>query len=96
MKLLEEPGTYSSSNVRLNRARRLLRSQLGAVTVESLQQILRDHVNFPSSICVHEDLEDPLHEREMTLVSLIMDLTDRVIWAAPGPPCEGEYLAYRL
>lgn len=96
MKLLEEPGTYSSANVRLNRARRLLRSQLGAVTVESLQQILRDHVNFPRSICVHEDPNEPPHEREMTLVSLVMDLSEHVVWAAPGPPCEGEYRAYGM
>jgi isopenicillin-N N-acyltransferase like protein len=69
---------------------------LGAVTVESLQQILRDHVNFPRSICVHEDPNEPPHEREMTLVSLVMDLSDHVVWAAPGPPCEGEYLAYEM
>lgn len=96
MQALEEPGTYSSSHVRLNRARRLLRAQLGQVTVESLQAILRDHVNRPDSICVHEDMADPPFERESTLASLIMDLTERVMWAAPGPPCEGEYVAYRL
>jgi len=96
MKLLEEPGTYASSHVRMNRARRLLRNQLGSVTIEGLQQILRDHVNFPHSICVHEDPEEPPYDREMTLVSLVMDLTNRVVWAAPGPPCEHEYLAYRM
>jgi len=96
MQALEEAGAYSSSNVRLNRARRLLRSQLGHVTVESLQGLLRDHVNFPDSICSHEDPDDLPYEREQTLVSLVMDLTDRVMWAAPGPPCEGEYVEYRL
>ncbi|MBN1657633.1 MAG: hypothetical protein JXA93_04485 [Anaerolineae bacterium] len=96
MQELEEAGTYSSSHVRLNRARRLLRAQLGDVTVEGLQMILRDHVNYPNSICVHEDPADPPHEREVTLASLVMDLTDRVIWAAPGPPCQAEYLACRL
>ena len=96
MQDLEEPGTYSSSYVRLNRARRLLRAQLGEVTIESLQGLLRDHVNCPDSICMHEDPEDPPHERGQTLVSLVMDLTDRVMWAAPGPPCQGEYVAYRL
>jgi isopenicillin-N N-acyltransferase-like protein len=45
---------------------------------------------------MHEDPADPPHEREQTLVSLVMDLTERVMWAAPGPPCEGEYVAYRL
>jgi isopenicillin-N N-acyltransferase-like protein len=96
MQALEEPGTYSSSNVRLNRARRLVRGQLGRVTVESLQALLRDHVNYPDSICMHEDPSEPSHEREQTLVSLIMDLTDRVMWAAPGPPCENQYVAYPL
>jgi isopenicillin-N N-acyltransferase like protein len=96
MQATESAGTYSNSNVRLHRARRLLKSQLGHVTVESLQVLLRDHVNYPDSICSHEDPGDPPHERECTLVSLIMDLTDRVLWAAPGPPCEGEYAAYSL
>jgi len=96
MQDLEAPGVYSGSHVRLNRAQRLLRSQLGNVTVASLQSLLRDHVNQPESICMHEDLEDPLHEREQTLISLVMDLTERTVWAAPGPPCEGAYAAYRL
>jgi isopenicillin-N N-acyltransferase-like protein len=96
MQLLEEPGTYSSSHVRLNRARRLLQAQLGQVTVASLQSLLRDHVNFPDSICMHEDMDEPPHDRELTLASLVMDSTERVMWAAPGPPCEGEYEAYRL
>ncbi|MFZ5917668.1 MAG: C45 family autoproteolytic acyltransferase/hydrolase [Chloroflexota bacterium] len=96
MRKLEVPGPYPNSNVRLNRARRLLREQLGSVTAESLQALLRDHVNYPNSICMHEDVADPLHEREQTLVSLIMDLTDRMVWVAPGPPCQGEYRSYRL
>ncbi len=96
MQALEEPGTYAGSNVRLNRARRLLQAQLGHASVDSLKSLLRDHVNFPNSICSHEDPADPPHDRELTLVSLIMDLTDRVLWAAPGPPCESEYVAYRL
>jgi isopenicillin-N N-acyltransferase-like protein len=96
LKALEEPGTYAASKVRLNRAGRLLQTQLGQVTVESLQSILRDHVNYPDSICGHEDAQDPPHQREMTLVSLVMDLSEKVVWAAPGPPCTGEYTAYGL
>ena len=96
MQALEEPGTYAGTHVRLNRARRLLQAQLGNVTVESFQILLRDHVNWPNSICTHEDPTDPPYERGLTLVSLVMDLTEHVMWAAPGPPCEGEYVAYRL
>jgi isopenicillin-N N-acyltransferase-like protein len=96
MKVIEQPGTYSSSNARYNRARRLLKEQLGEVSVESLQTLLRDHVNFPDSICLHEDPNDPPADRGMTLVSLVMDLTERVMFAAPSPPCESTYMAYRL
>jgi len=96
MQALEEPGTYAGTHVRLNRARRLLQAQLGEMTVESFQTLLRDHINWPNSICTHEDPTDLPYERGLTLVSLVMDLTKRVMWAAPGPPCEGEYVAYRL
>ncbi len=96
MQALEEPGRYASSHVRLNRARRLLKETLGQVTIGSLQAILRDHVNYPNSICGHQDPQDPPHEREMTIVSLVMDLTEQVMWAAPGPPCGGEYIPYAL
>lgn len=96
MREIEEQRPYSTSNVRLNRARRLVQAQLGQATPESLQSLLRDHVNHPNGICSHEDPQDPPHGREQTLVSLIMDLSERVMWAAPGPPCEGEYVPYHL
>jgi isopenicillin-N N-acyltransferase like protein len=96
MRALEEPGTYASSHVRLHRARRLLQAQLGEVSVVSLQALLRDHINYPDSICMHEDPADPPYEREMTLASLIMDLSQQVMWTAPGPPCQAEFRAYGL
>jgi len=96
MQTLEQPGRYAGSIVRLNRARRLLQAQLGKVSVESLQALLRDHVNFPDSICAHPDPREPHHEWAITLVSMIMDLPERVIWTAPGLPCENQYLACRL
>jgi isopenicillin-N N-acyltransferase-like protein len=96
LQALEEPGVYAGSHVRLNRARRLLKGQLGQITVESLQDVLRDHVNHPNSICAHPDPKEPAHKQDMTVASLVMDLTERAIWATPGPPCEGEYAAIRL
>ena len=96
MQALEQPGTYAGSHVRLNRARRLLRGQIGAVSVDSLQTLLRDHINRPNSICGHENPANPPHERGQTVISLVMDLTERAVWAAPGPPCEGGYVPHRL
>jgi isopenicillin-N N-acyltransferase-like protein len=96
MRALEQAGTYAASHVSFNRAGRLLREEMGQISVESLKAVLRDHVNFPNSICLHPDPAEPEPERGQTLVSLVMDLTERVMWAAPGPPCEGDYVAYRL
>jgi isopenicillin-N N-acyltransferase-like protein len=98
MQALEQPGIYAGSHVRLNRARRLLETRIeeGKVTIADLQAILRDHVNYPNAICAHHDPTDPPHEQDQTVMSLVMDLTERVVWAAPGPPCEGEYALYRL
>jgi isopenicillin-N N-acyltransferase-like protein len=96
MQALEVPAPRAGSHVRLNRARRLLGAQLGHVSVESLQAVLCDHVNFPDAICSHENPADLPHERGQTVASLVMDLTDRVLWAAPGPPCEHAYVRYPL
>ncbi len=96
MQALEEPGDYAGSHVRLNRARRLLLSQLGQVDVNSIQSLLRDHVNYPDAICSHPDSSDSPARRYQTIASLVMDLTDRVMWAALGPPCEHGYSVHRL
>jgi isopenicillin-N N-acyltransferase-like protein len=96
MRAIEQPGRYVGSHVRYHRARRLLQGQLGTASVASLQEILRDHVNRPDSICGHENPADPPHERSQTVISLLMDLTTRTLWAAPGPPCEGAFVAHQL
>jgi isopenicillin-N N-acyltransferase-like protein len=96
MQAVEQTGRYVGSHVRYHRAQRLLQERLGAVSVASLEELLRDHVNRPNSICGHEDPTEPAHERSQTVVSLVMDLTQRTLWAAPGPPCEGVFVEHRL
>lgn len=96
MRRIEQPGVYASTNIRLRRAERLLRRQTGDITVATLQAILRDHASYPDSICNHEDMGDEPHDRSRTLLSLIMDLTDMMMWVAPGPPCCGEYVPHWL
>jgi isopenicillin-N N-acyltransferase-like protein len=96
MQPIEQTGVYASSNIRLRRAERLLRRQVGKITAATLQAILRDHASKPDSICNHEDMGDELHDRSRTLLSLIMDLTDGMMWVAPGPPCCGEYVSHWL
>ena len=66
------------------------------VTVEDVQRYLRDHEGFPDSICRHEDPAEPEEERYATVASVVMDLHERVLSIADGPPCHGVYDSIRL
>jgi isopenicillin-N N-acyltransferase-like protein len=82
------------SNWREARLRELL-----AVRPQSLAQVqsaLRDHVNYPYSICFHIDPTDPPEEHYETVASIIIDLTAGILYATNGPPCTYPYLQYTL
>jgi isopenicillin-N N-acyltransferase-like protein len=91
----DEPDELIATRVRYQRADRLLRMN-SKHTVQTLQSILRDHVNYPDSICNHaiEDI-DPL-DREKTINSLVIDLTARQMHVAWGNPCKNGYHTYQL
>ena len=90
----KEPYDLIGTRVRYFRARRLLQNERSH-TVETLQSILQDHVNFPDSICNHAVDGDPL-DREKTINSLVIDLTERELHLAWGNPCENRYHTFRL
>lgn len=92
-----EDGTEDliGSRIRINRALRLLRAE-PCHSLDTLKTILSDHVNRPNSICSHTDPHDDPLDRQKTILSVIMDLTDRTLYACWGNPCEGTYYPYRL
>lgn len=96
MKLMEaDPTELISSRVRYYRAERLLQ-QTSAHGLKSLQGILKDHVNFPNSICNHAvHLQDPL-DREKTITALVIDLTAREMHICWGNPCVNSFHTYHL
>ena len=79
----------SSSIVRYNRGRRMMKNQLGQITVESLQEMLSDHVGNPRSICRHGS-------GVKTTFSVVIDLSTLTMYLAWGNPCEEEYVKYEL
>ena len=88
----EQPHQLTGSHVRDNRARRLVKqlARRGNVTVEDVQTILSDHINYPASICCHsKDL--PILDDTATIGSLVIDLNARTMWYCYGNPCEGEF-----
>lgn len=84
-----------STRVRYFRALRLLK-QNNRHTLNTLQGILRDHINYRDAICNHDYSNDNVMDREKTIVSMIMDLTERRLYAAWGNPCCNEYAEYSL
>ncbi|MBV9545168.1 MAG: peptidase C45, partial [Chloroflexi bacterium] len=66
------------------------------VSEGDLEAALRDHDNYPDSICRHENDVDPPEERYLTVTSVIMDLDERSMRLTDGPPCEHLYEAYSL
>ena len=96
MQMVEyEPDELISTRVRYFRADRMLRAATQHC-VSSIQAIQRDHINFPNSICNHteEDL-DPI-DREKTVNSMVIDLTERVMHIAWGNPCVNTPHTYYL
>jgi len=83
------------SHLRYFRALRLL-TQTDQHTVDTLQAIQQDHINYPSSICNHAiDDNNPL-DSQKTINSLVMDLTEKVLHLAWGNPCQNQYYSYHL
>jgi len=81
---------FPDSVVRYLRCQHLLR-KADHIDVDYLQTTMRDHFDYPTSICYHSNESKPIEEREQTNASFIMDLTDQTMLLARGPPCENEY-----
>lgn len=90
----DEPDELISARVRYHRAWRLLQSS-SAHTIESIQEIQRDHVNYPDSICNH-GIDKNVLNSEKTIMAMIIDLSNRRMHAAWGSPCISKYFEYQL
>jgi len=86
----------AGSCIRQNRMRRLLEAQAGKIDLNFLMVVLRDHVNYPSSICAHPNPAEPEWRRGRTLDSIIWIPRNKEAWLARGPPCQGRYCRYGI
>jgi isopenicillin-N N-acyltransferase-like protein len=90
-----EPEDLVNSRIRYFRALGLLK-RTPRHTIQSLQAIQRDHVNYPDSICNHSiEAKIPLDD-EKTINAMVLDLTTREMHIAWGSPCINPYHTYRL
>jgi len=82
---------FPDTLIRELRARKILSQRYGNIDIKTVQQLLRDHFNYPNSVCKHADKRTPEIEQEETLASIIMNLNENKMYISAGPPCENRY-----
>jgi len=84
--------------LRMLRIRQLMLGRRGGLSVAAMQELLRDHNNYPGSICRHQNPKAPLPLSKLmkTLVSIISCPGEQKAYVCYGNPCENEYLEYTL
>jgi isopenicillin-N N-acyltransferase-like protein len=90
-----QPSKRPSTKQRLARVQHLLRTS-SRLSLERAIEILRDHDDFPYSLCRHPDENFSPEERYQSVVSVVMDLTEKSLAIASGPPCHYEYRLLKL
>jgi isopenicillin-N N-acyltransferase-like protein len=88
------------SHIRLGVTQRALRNVQGPVTLETLQQVLKDHTNYPDAVCRHAETDPrPVGKRGNifeTVFSIVTDISEGVMYVAAGVPCRTQFDAYRF
>jgi isopenicillin-N N-acyltransferase-like protein len=80
-----------NSIYRLSRTNANLRRFNDRISIEGIQETLRDHFGKPYSVCTHPNIEVEEDLQGETLASVIMDLDERSLYITKGPPCLSEY-----
>ena len=77
--------------------RRILRHlapKVGSITREDIIEAFKDHFGFPFSVCRHGDERKKELDKISTLGCIVMDATDKRLWACKGTPCCGQFREY--
>ena len=83
---------YSNSLVRWNRINKYLNDEKGKITAEGCKEWLKDHVNYPLSLCSHEEAPSEIK----TMSGMILLPMELKIIATYGNPCIQPYIEYYL
>lgn len=79
------------------RLEQLLREKQGSINIKHIKRCLSDHENYPKAICRHpSDVSKRLGMRSITVAGVIYDFKDGTAYVCAGPPCEGEFIPYKL
>ena len=78
----------TTTDFRLERFGEIVRAADEVSDIALYESALADHANAPASVCRHRDHTLPEPDQSMTVAAAIVDLTDRRLLVAEGPPCE--------
>ncbi len=81
----------ADSLVRLQIVQRSIAEAPTLATVPTLRNALSSHADFPAAVCCHPDPREPRWEQWATVMSVVLDLDDRVMYLSDGNPCQNEY-----
>jgi isopenicillin-N N-acyltransferase-like protein len=90
-------AAWACSFVRHNRMNKLLSDHCDSIDLNACMDALRDHVNYPKSICRHPDPAESNPEKNgITEASWVMVPAKREWWISYGPPCQNKFIKYTL
>jgi isopenicillin-N N-acyltransferase-like protein len=87
LKPLRDP--YLSTYLRCRRAQKRMTGLKGEIDVQGIQDILKDHMDKPFSVCVHRNPAVEPMRQIVTNLSIVMNLSQRQIHYTLGNPCRG-------
>jgi isopenicillin-N N-acyltransferase-like protein len=90
------PQLIPDTRARATRIRQQIESAYGKITPEAMMSLLADHEGHPNSICRHVDPAKPPEMASMSRASFVMVPDEGLMYIAAGPPCEFQFMEYRL
>jgi isopenicillin-N N-acyltransferase-like protein len=98
MRRFETPNwlSHGGTMVRKQVADAFLKKHKGALTLDLLKELTRDHTNYPRCICAHGFPDEHENTAFHTIFSVIMDPAEGWLEFCPGNPCQNEYERYAL
>ena len=93
---LEKYRRKASSIIRDNRMNKFLKENSGRISMATAQRFLKDHLNYPHSICRHSDKRSKYSDKFLTRAAWIIEPARKELWYAGGPPCENQFIRYKL